>query len=402
MSSGDSAPRRRVRPEVFLLAGAAFLNDVSSEMIYPLLPLFLATSIGATPFIIGMIEGTAEALSSILKLVAGWWSDRAARRKPFIVAGYGLAALARAIIPAATHWSAIFGARLLDRTGKGIRSAPRDAMICDVTPESDRGRAFGVHRAFDHAGAVVGPLLAALLLGFAAMEMRTLFVVALIPSAAGVLILLLMLREPPRAAPMTGEGATRVASALAPGALPRRFTPAIVSVGLFAFANSSDVFLILRAHESGVRTAWIPILWGVHHLIRSSFTFQAGALSDRVDRRYLLIAGWLAYAVIYTLFPFADSLPLFLLLFVAYALPFTLAEPAERAWIADGVAGGSRGKAFGIFYLVSGFASLAGTALFGLLYQELGARTAFFTGAAISTTAALSVAVQKGSRMAGE
>jgi MFS family permease len=193
--------RHRLRPQVVLLGIISLLNDSASEMIYPLLPVFLTTTLGATPLIVGLIEGTADALSSILKLVAGSISDRLPRRKPFVVGGYALATLSRAWISVAGRWTSVLAARLLDRTGKGIRSAPRDAMIADVTPVESRGRAFGFQRALDHTGAVIGPLLAILLLDVVHVPMRTVFMIAVIPGAIGVTLLILFLKEEPRVAP---------------------------------------------------------------------------------------------------------------------------------------------------------------------------------------------------------
>src|SRR6266568_2357901 len=190
--------RQKLRPQVILLGLVSLLNDSASEMIYPLLPIFLTTTLGATPLIVGLIEGTADALSSILKLAAGWLSDHLPKRKPLIVGGYALATISRAWISVAGRWSSVLGARLLDRTGKGIRSAPRDAMIADVTPVESRGKAFGFQRALDHTGAVIGPLLAILFLDAIHLPMRTVFMIAVVPGAIGVTLLILFLREEPR------------------------------------------------------------------------------------------------------------------------------------------------------------------------------------------------------------
>jgi len=334
--------------------------------------------------VIGLIEGAADGLASILKYFAGSWSDRLQQRKPLVVWGYALAAASRALIAAATMWPIVLTARLIDRTGKGIRSAPRDAMISDVTPREGRGRAFGFQRALDHTGAVVGPLLAILLLSGIGLSLRTTIYLAVIPGAIGVLVLIMFLREEPRAphtAP-TVESSTR---------LPSTFTHAICAIALFSLANSSDAFLLLQAHEMGVTTALLPLLWAAHHVIKSLFTTAAGGLSDRVDRRWLLVAGWTSYAIIYAAFPYARTLTAFFVLFIVYAIPFTLAEGAERAWIADLVPADARGKSFGIYYLANGMCVLAGTAIFGLIYEKVSPRAAFFTGAALAIAAVIAV-----------
>jgi MFS family permease len=380
--------RNRLKPQVILLGLAALLNDAASELIYPLLPVFLSVTLGASPAIIGMIEGLADGLASILKYFSGSISDRQKRRKPWVVSGYGLAAASRLLIAAASVWPLVFAARLIDRTGKGMRSAPRDAMIADVTPKEQRGRAYGFHRALDHTGAIVGPLLALLLLQGLGLSLRTTFFLAVIPGTIGVVMLAVLLRETPHSAASAHAGAPDVT-------LPGRFRGAIAAIALFSLANSSDAFLLLQAHHAGVSTAMLPALWAAHHVIKSLFSTRAGALSDRVDRRWLLVAGWTTYAVIYFLFPFASSLPMFVALFIAYAIPFTLAEGAERAWIADLVPAEARGKSFGIYYLANGVCVLAGSAIFGILYQQISPRAAFFTGASLALLAVAAVLVTR-------
>jgi len=386
--------RQPLKPQVILLGLISLLNDSASEMIYPLLPVFLTTTLGATPFIVGMIEGTADALSSILKLVAGSISDRLPRRKPLIVGGYALATISRAWIAVAGRWPSVLAARLLDRTGKGIRSAPRDAMIADVTPVESRGKAFGFQRALDHTGAVVGPLLALFFLDAMHLPMRRVFMIAVIPGAIGVLLLMLALKETPRVAARVSR-ADRPAGTPA-ATLPSTFYRALLAIALFSLANSSDAFLILQAHAAGVATGLLPLLWAAHHVIKSLFSTQAGAASDRFARRYLLVAGWTSYAVIYFLFPFAHSVGAFFVLFVAYAIPFTLTEGSERAWISDLVPAGLRGKGFGIYYMANGFGVLAGTALFGALYQYVSPQSAFDAGAALAIAAAIAAGTARG------
>lgn len=373
---------KRLKPQVILLGFVSLLNDSASEMIYPLLPVFLTTTLGATPEVIGLIEGAADGLASILKYFAGSWSDRMPRRKPLVVWGYSLAAGSRALIAAATVWPLVLTARLIDRTGKGIRSAPRDAMISDVTAPENRGRAYGFHRAMDHTGAIIGPLLAMLAMSVIGLSLRQTIYLAVIPGAIGVVLLLFVLREPPRVERKPSQDHTPLRAG---------FHQAIGAVALFSLANSSDAFLLLQAHNAGVTTALLPLLWAAHHVIKSLFSTAAGGLSDRVDRRWLLVAGWTSYAIIYAAFPFAHTLTAFFVLFIVYAIPFTLAEGAERAWIADLVPAEVRGKSFGVYYLANGLGVLAGTALFGVIYQQVSPRAAFDTGAALALAAMLAV-----------
>jgi MFS family permease len=364
------------------------LNDSASELIYPLLPIFLTTTLGASPAILGLIEGAADGLASILKYFAGAWSDRAGKRKSLVVTGYGLAAASRIAIAAATVWPMVFAARLLDRTGKGIRSAPRDAMISDVTPPDQRGRAFGFQRALDHTGAVIGPLVAILLLQGFGFSVRQAIAFAVIPGAIGVVMLAILLRE--NHAERVAKQQVPAAGEVVPG-LPPAFRGALVAIALFSLSNSSDAFLLLQAHAAGVPAAMLPVLWALHHVIKSLFSTSAGALSDRIDRRHLLVAGWASYALIYAAFPYAHSLTAFAALFILYAIPFTLSEGAERAWIADLVPVASRGRSFGLYYLANGLCVLAGTGLFGLLYEHASPRAAFHTGAGLAVLAVLAV-----------
>src|SRR4051794_15708781 len=310
-----------LKPQVRLLAFVSLLNDSASEMIYPLLPVFLTSVLGATPVTVGVIEGAADGLASILKYFAGSISDKLPRRKPLVVIGYGLAAASRALISVAGRWPTVLTARLIDRTGKGIRSAPRDAIIADVTPANDRGRAFGFQRALDHTGAVAGPLLALLFLNVIHVPMRTLFMIAVIPGAVAVVMLIAFLREEPHVKKPSNSATQQLSNPL-----PRNFWLAITAVALFSLANSSDAFLILQAHAAGVSTLMLPALWAAHHVIKSLFSTRAGALSDRIDRRPLLVGGRPTDAAIYPGVPFAPSLLFFGVLFLLFGTSFQLLE----------------------------------------------------------------------------
>jgi MFS family permease len=378
----------RLRPQVIVLGLVSLLNDSSSEMIAPLLPIFLTTTLGTTALVVGLIEGAADAVASILKFYAGAWSDRLTRRKPLITSGYALAAASRALIAIASAWPVVLIARLIDRAGKGARSAPRDAIIADVTPPDQRGRAFGFHRALDHAGAIVGPLLATLLISGMHLQLRTVFALAVIPGAIGVALLALTLKEEPHSPQGAGAGAS--------ASVGIAFWRAIGAIALFSLANSSDAFLILQAHAAGVTTAMLPLLWSAHHVIKALFSTRAGAISDRINRTTLLIAGWTLYAIIYFVFPFSRSTTFFFVLFILYAIPFTLTEGAERAWIVERVPAELRGKSFGYYYLTNGICALIGTALFGWLYDHVSHAAAFNTGAALALAAAVAALLNRG------
>lgn len=384
-SSFSIHPSRTLPRPVLILGLVSLLNDASSEMIYPLLPLFLTTTLGATPLVVGAIEGAADALASILKLFAGSISDRMPARKPLVVAGYSLATASRLIIAAAAAWPVVLMARLIDRTGKGIRSAPRDAVIADVTAPDQRGRAFGFHRALDHTGAVIGPLVAAALLA-GGLVTRNVIALAAVPGVIGVL-LLLRLKEPPRVS-RKQNGAPASAG---DSPLPRKFWHALSAVGLFSLANSSDAFLLVYASAAGASALTLTLLWSANHVVKALLSTKAGAWSDRADRRYLLLTGWVFYAIIYLAFPFVKTVPAMFVLFSLYALPFALTEGAERAWIGDIIPAHVRGKAYGWYYLVSGAGVFLGTLLFGAIYQEVSPGAAFATGAALAIAAAVTV-----------
>lgn len=357
-------------------------------MIFPLLPLFLTSLPGAGPAALGIIEGIADAAAAILKYVFGARSDRLARRKPYIVGGYALAAISRLAIPLAGAWTTVLGARLFDRVGKGMRTAPRDALICDVTPVGERGRAFGFHRAMDHTGAVIGPLVAAALLA-AGLSLRSIFFIAVIPTAIAIVMLATMLVE--TGVPDTIERSPETTPAATAPAF-RRF---LVAIALFALANSSDAFLLLYAADAGIPIAIVPLLWAAHHAVKALLSTHFGAWSDRRRRSLFLVAGWLIYAAVYIAFPFARSVPALIVLFLLYALPFALTEGAEAAMVGELSPEGGRGRAFGMFAIVRGFGVLVGTIFFGLIYQRFGPQAAFHLGAGLAVAASLTLVSQQ-------
>ena len=355
-------------------------------MIFPLLPLFLTQTLGATPAILGVIEGAADAVSSVLKYVFGRLSDRFGKRKPFVVGGYALTALARIFIPFASVWQMILASRLIDRTGKGLRTAPRDAMILEVTPPEERGRAFGFHRAMDHSGAVIGPLIAAGLLWYG-LSVRSIFIIALVPGFIATTLLLFVLRESRKGPVVPAVTALETPS----GTLPRTFRSLLIPIGFFALANSSDAFLLLQASRIGIRPAMLPLLWAAHHLVKVLLSTRAGGFSDRGHRIGVIVTGWLLYGLIYLAFPFAASPWVFTILLVAYALPFALTEGAERALIGSLLPSAMRGRGFGMYALVTGAGTFAGTLLFGFVYEAVAPMFAFHAAAGLSLIAAITL-----------
>ena len=365
-------------------------------MIFPLLPLLLASLPGTPAAALGVIEGVAEATAAAVKIVSGRLSDRAQRRKPLVVAGYALSSAVRPLVALAAFWPQVLLVRFLDRIGKGVRSAPRDALIAEVTPPGRRGVAYGLHRAMDNAGAVAGPLLAAALLGLLALPLRTVLALSVVPAALALLVLVLGVRETPRPAATAATSAVRAPAA----PLPPAFRRAVAAVALFTLSASSDTFLLLKAREVGVSAAGIPLVWAFSNAIRAALVTWGGGLSDRHGRKRVLFAGWTLYAACYALIAFVKT-PLALLVVLAvYSVHAALSEGAERALVADLVPPESRGRAFGWFHGAVGLAALPASAGFGLLWTWFGSRTAFLAGAGVALLAAglLVVAVPERTR----
>jgi MFS family permease len=374
----------RLPRAVLWLGVVSLATDAASEMIYPLLPLFLTSVLGAGAGFVGLVEGAAEATASLLKLYSGRLADRVSRRKPLTILGYGISSMLRPLVAFATAPWMILVVRVGDRVGKGIRSSPRDALLADVTPIDQRGRAFGFHRAMDNTGAVIGPIAASLLV-FCHFSLRAVFLCAAVPGVLAMLALIAGVREPDRAPPSRSDAAD-------PPAPGGAFTAYLVAVGLFAVGNSTDAFLLLRAQSLGVDARWIPILWMMHSAVRASLSTLGGALSDRLGRRRLIIGGWSLYALCYVAFGIADRAWHMWALFAVYGLYYALVEGTEKALVVDLVGPAARGRAFGRYYAVVGLAALPTSFAFGLAIERFGARVTFTTAAAVAMAAALILA----------
>jgi len=350
-------------------------------------PITLLRSASASA--VGAIEGAAETTSALLKLASGWWSDRVSRRKPLVVAGYALASLVRPLIGLAQSATQVLAIRLSDRVGKGVRGAPRDALIAESVHPSIRGRAFGFHRSADHAGAVVGPLVAFALLKWEHIPLRTVFLLAAIPGLLSVLVLVLGVRETPRQGTAAVLAQPVSGSPLRAAGLGRPFWTFIASVLLFTLGNSTDAFLILRANQLGVSVALVPILWAALHVVKSAASIPGGALSDRFGRKPLILAGWAVYAAVYFAFGRATETWHAWALFLAYGMFFGLTEGTQAALIADLVGQARRGTAYGWYSLAIGIGALPASVLFGLVWDRVSPRAAFDLGAALALAAAV-------------
>ena len=371
---------------MYVLAAVSFFTDVSSEMIYPLLPVFLSTVLGANAGFIGAIEGAAESTAALLKLASGWWSDRIRRRKPLVVAGYALASAMRPLIAIAQSATQVLAIRVSDRVGKGIRNSPRDALIADSVGVEVRGRAFGLRSAADNAGALLGPLIAFGLLATWHVPLRTVFWFAVIPGAIAVIVAIVGIREVPRHVAAATPAALQ-------GAMGRRFWVFLIIIFIFTLGNSTDAFLLLRARQLGVPVALAPILWALLHGVKSVLNIPGGVLSDRIGRRPILIAGWLAYAVVYFLFARATHGWEAWALFAGYGLYFGLTEGTQLALVADVAPPQRRGAAYGWYYLAIGIGALPASLMFGAIWDRFGSPVAFMTGAGLALVAAIALAV---------
>ncbi|HEV2799998.1 MAG TPA: MFS transporter [Pyrinomonadaceae bacterium] len=414
---------RRLPRNVVVISLVSFLNDASSEIIYPLLPVFLSVALGASPAVIGLIEGGAESISSFLKLFAGYFSDRSGRRKAPVVFGYALASIVRPLLGFATSWPQVFAMRFADRIGKGVRSAPRDAMIADSAAPHERGLAFGFHRAMDHLGAVVGPLLGFALLVFFAQdrntptlgEYRSIFLAASLPALAAVLVAAFAIRETRRRSTQAERSNERRAESIDAArsesgtdaraentkAAPPRFSLRgfdgnfkrfLIILALFTLSNSSDAFLLLRAREVGISTATIPLLWAALHVTKVLSSLVGGDLSDRLGRKTLIVTGWLFYAAVYLGFAYVSTVAGAWTLFLIYGIYFGLVEGAEKALVADLVPADKRGTAYGLYNLAFSITVWPASLLMGVLWSWRGAGFAFAASACVGTLAALLLA----------
>jgi MFS family permease len=381
-------PTSRLSRNVYALTAVSFFTDVSSEMIYPLLPAFLTMTLGASASFIGAIEGAAETTASLLKLASGWWSDRVHRRKPLVVAGYAIASIMRPLVAIAQSATQVLAIRVCDRVGKGIRNSPRDALIADSVDPSIRGKAFGFNRTGDHTGAVLGPLIAFAMVQWMRFDVRTVFWWAVVPGALAVLTVLFGVREVSRK-----SDASRAAPIDLTQPLGARFWSVLGVILIFTLGNSTDAFLLLRAQQLGIPVALAPILWAFLHVVKSLSSVPGGALSDRVGRRPLLVAGWLLYAAVYFAFGRASAAWHAWALFGVYGIFFGLTEGTERALVTDIVPAGRRGTAFGWYNLTIGLGALPASVIFGAIWDRAGSRLAFDFGAALALVASLGIAM---------
>jgi len=416
---------------VWLLGWVSLATDAATEIVYPLLPFFLTRVLHANAVSLGVIEGAAEATNSLLKIWAGRTADRSPRKRPLVLLGYSLSSLARPFIAVTTTWMQVFAVRVLDRVGKGIRSAPRDAMLAGWATPTTRGKVYGFHRGMDHTGAIIGPIAATVFLFFYPDHYRLLFGLTIIPGAIAVALIFLV-SEPDmeraglktRATPVTETQAstslardastgvaqnaptgvahdvspavvaqdsspTDVTPAVVPAMLPRAFNRFMLVLGLFTLGNSTDAFLLLRLTDAAGTVRFVPLMWAALHVVKASVSMVAGSWSDRVGRRTVITIGWLIYAVVYAGFALSTSIVALFAWFLLYGLYFGFAEGTEKALVADLAPVDRRGFAFGIYNAVTGLGALVASIVFGLVWSAYGTTAAFALGAAIAVVATM-------------
>jgi len=395
----DETPTQTIPRPVWFLGWTSLFTDAATEVIYPLLPVYLSRVLGASATSLGIIEGVAEGVNSILKVVSGWWSDRRGQRRPIVILGYTISSAARPLIALTTTWPQVLAIRALDRTGKGIRGAPRDALLTRFAGSHNRGRIFGFHRSMDHTGAIIGPVLATVFLYFLPDRYRLLFALTAIPGAIAVAMLFLVRedddgedrasRSRPDDRLLPGRRGEAVTTHAAP--LPGRLYALLAVILIFSLGNSADAFLLLRLSDALGAATYVPLLWSAHHVVKAGLSTWGGGLSDRVGRKQVIVAGWIVYAVVYLGFAWSASTVAFIAWFLIYGVYFALTEGAEKALVADLTPVSRQGTAFGLYYAALGAGALVASVMFGYIYDHFGASRAFTVGAGLAGIAAIAL-----------
>ncbi|WP_051330905.1 MFS transporter [Aneurinibacillus terranovensis] len=379
-----------IHPVVFVTGLVSLFTDLSSEMIVPILPLFLTSILHVQVSEVGIIEGIAESTASVLKLFSGWISDRLGRRKPLMIVGYGFSNLVKPLFALSTSWGQVLAVRFADRFGKGVRGAPRDALIADSVTKEERGKAFGFHRALDTLGAAVGPFTAFWILTWFHNNYRIVFWISAIPGILAIILLVFFLKEKQKQ--VQRKSNSRLPKIGFKG-LGRRFIWFTLVSTLFALGNSSDAFLILQSQNAGMAPSLIPLAYFAFNLTYSLFAMPAGILSDRIGRRSVLVAGYLIFALIYFGFGIANNATWIWVLFIIYGLYYATTEGIQKAYIADLVPEGQRGTAMGTFNALTGIAALPASIAAGFLWQSYGPLATFGVSSLFAIAAAILMVV---------
>lgn len=369
---------------VFVAGLVSFFMDVSSEMIYPLVPLFLSNILGVNKSIIGLIEGIAESTARLLKVFSGWFSDRIRNRKWLMAAGYGISTLSRPIVALATGWQHVMGSRFIDRFGKGVRTAPRDAIIVESTERAFLGRVFGFHRSLDTMGAVVGPALAFFLLGIFLNDYRKIFWLSMIPGIIAVLLIILFITEKKKVSTVHSERPK-----LTFKHFDWRFKFFVFIAAIFAIGNSSDVFLILRAQQIGIPTIMIPLVYLLFNLIYSISSIPAGIVADRFGKKRVILSGFVLFGLLYYGFAVVADTTAIWVLFSLYGIFMGLTEGIQKAFLATIIPSDFKATAFGVYNTAVGLAMFPASLIGGWLWDNISPSATFYFGAITATLSAI-------------
>jgi len=371
-----------ISKNIFVLGLVSFFNDVASEMIYPLVPIFLTSVLGAPVAIVGLIEGIAESTASILKVISGWLSDKWRKRKPFVVFGYSFSAISKILLSLAFGWPFVLIARFIDRFGKGTRTSARDALIAESSETSVRGRSFGFHRALDTLGAVIGPLLALLAIHFLDNKFRLIFFLAFIPACIGIFLLLFFVKENKKedGSPSTFHFTWRDLNPF--------FKIFLLISFIFALGNSSDAFLILRAQNLGLSTTFVVLVYVFFNFTYAIFSMPAGIISDKIGPKKVLFSGFLLFSIIYFLFGVANSSFILWFLFPIYGIYMALTEGIGKAYISNLIPQEKTGTAFGVYQTTIGFCTFFASLIAGLLWAHIGVSAPFIYGSLMAIISA--------------
>ena len=384
-----------ISKNVFVLGLVSFFNDVASEMIYPLVPIFLTSVLGAPVAIVGLIEGIAESTASVLKVVSGWLSDKWRKRKPFVVAGYSFSAISKILLSLAFSWPFVLIARFVDRFGKGTRTSARDALITESSENSIRGRSFGFHRSLDTLGAVVGPLIALLAIHFLDNKFRLIFFLAFIPAFIGILLLLFFVKEKKK------EANSSPAFHFNWRNLDHSFKIFLLISFIFALGNSSDAFLILRAQNLGLSLILVVLAYVLFNFTYAIFSIPAGIISDKIGPKKVLLGGFLLFSAVYLFFGLAHSSLFLWFLFPVYGIYMALTEGVGKAYISNLVPQEKSGTAFGVYQTAIGLCTFFASLIAGLLWTYIDVSAPFIFGSIIAVISAfLFVVLEKKVKLA--
>jgi MFS family permease len=370
---------------IFFIGMTSFLTDVSSKMVYSVMPLFLM-SIGASKTTISLIEGIAESTASLLKAVSGFWSDKIGRNKPFMIFGYGVTALITPLYAIVRFPVQVLYFRFVERVGKGVRTAPRDSLISSSVENKEAGKSFGFHKAMDNSGAIIGPLIAFVLLYFFPLNYQNIFLIATIPAVLGVISIIFFVKD-------INLKNKSEKSKISLKMLPRKFYFFLLIIFVFALGNSTDALLLVKTSETGLNISYIPFIYMIFNVVSVIFAIPVGKMSDKRGRERFIIAGFLIYSIVYFGFGLFDDIRIYLMLFVLYGLYSTLTDGSQKAMISDITGKELKGTAFGIYHAVIGIALLPASLIAGLLYDKVDSGAPFYFGSLMSLVACVMMLV---------